>query len=631
MKETPIIIRDKIDIEKLGKLLTEIYYECLPIFNKDSQRAKKAILILFCLIKAEKDNKKLIHQIHAFFKKELQYSITCIDNSIIRTLKTLLSNMGNNDTMFYVLEAFEYVESYTGKKKEKGIYYTPSDVVDYIVSSTLDMYFEKANFDNVSASEKKELVENCKIVDLSCGTGIFLSYAINKLFEYYYKSGIEKEEAFFLIYVNNLYGIDISYSAVETTRFLLMLNNLRDISDVEKYYDVLTRNIQQTNALDLIDNNGVECINSIFSFRNKATKFSCIIGNPPYSKYDAGIRCGFVSSTGKSTDKLYLLLLEECMKITNETSVTGLILPLAISYNQSVAFKAVRALIEKDKAEWRIAFFDRSPDALFGDDVKTRNAILFRITSQSYFSLRTTTLNRWNSNNRKELFENINFSDMYKEPIRHGIKKLGNSLEKETVDALDKMSTPRIDVDSNQDFIYYYTTGYNWLSFFIDEPLRVNILNKKTSSTAQKYKVKENKFLEYALLCSTITYWLWMVGGDGFHVRASFINNLPYDLNKIDEKNKEELIERGMVLWKQVQKYKIVSVNASIKTINYSYICCFETIMKINSIIVKVFGLNESFEKYVNNWYLNYVSVERTNSKYQNVIDEIKERISDNE
>jgi type I restriction-modification system DNA methylase subunit len=51
------------------------------------------------------------------------------------------------------------------KKKQQGIYYTPTYVVDYIVSNTLGKV--------LSESGAKE-IENTRVLDMACGSGSFL-------------------------------------------------------------------------------------------------------------------------------------------------------------------------------------------------------------------------------------------------------------------------------------------------------------------------------------------------------------------------------------------------------------------------------------------------------------------------
>ena len=60
-------------------------------------------------------------------------------------------------------------------RKEQGIYYTPTKIVNYIVGNTLGDLLK----------DKKVDVEKVRILDPSCGSGSFLIKAFDFLNEYY--------------------------------------------------------------------------------------------------------------------------------------------------------------------------------------------------------------------------------------------------------------------------------------------------------------------------------------------------------------------------------------------------------------------------------------------------------------
>jgi type I restriction-modification system DNA methylase subunit len=60
-------------------------------------------------------------------------------------------------------------------RKEQGIYYTPTFIVDYIVRNTLGKLLE----------DKKVNPDNIRILDMACGSGSFLIKAFDILDEYH--------------------------------------------------------------------------------------------------------------------------------------------------------------------------------------------------------------------------------------------------------------------------------------------------------------------------------------------------------------------------------------------------------------------------------------------------------------
>ena len=105
------------------------------------------------------------------------------------------------------------------KRKKTGIYYTPVEIVEYIVDNTVG---------------KLDVLKNPhpKILDSSCGCGNFLVYAFDRLLEIFEEKSDElvekygdecfkKENLPRYILKNCIYGTDIDSDAVEITKMLL--------------------------------------------------------------------------------------------------------------------------------------------------------------------------------------------------------------------------------------------------------------------------------------------------------------------------------------------------------------------------------------------------------------------------
>ena len=69
---------------------------------------------------------------------------------------------------------------------------------------------------------------------------------------------------------------------------------------------------------------------------------------------------------------------------------SGMVVPLSLAYSSREQMVAIRRAIMGSGGRWRFAFFDREPHALFGEEVKVRNAIVFRYkeTNDTCCSLR---------------------------------------------------------------------------------------------------------------------------------------------------------------------------------------------------------------------------------------------------
>ena len=141
------------------------------------------------------------------------------------------------------------------KRKNKGIYYTPLFLVDYIVENTV--------------VEKLEKSDTCKILDPSCGSGIFLVESLRKL--------IEKQEkpdfnTMCEIVKNNIYGIDIDENAINISIFSIYITLLDYVDDIGefKFPDLKNKNFFVSDFFNTS------------SKINTLNDFDCIIGNPPW-------------------------------------------------------------------------------------------------------------------------------------------------------------------------------------------------------------------------------------------------------------------------------------------------------------------------------------------------------------
>jgi len=167
------------------------------------------------------------------------------------------------------------VEEKPEVRKAGGVYYTPSYIVDYIVERTVGKLLEEKHTPRKAAK--------LRILDPACGSGSFLISAYQYLLdwhrEWYVKNDPEKharskkpviyqhkESEWKLttaekkrILLNNIYGVDIDYQAVEVTKLSLLLKVLE--SETE---GTLTRQLRLLHERALPDlGHNIKCGNSL--------------------------------------------------------------------------------------------------------------------------------------------------------------------------------------------------------------------------------------------------------------------------------------------------------------------------------------------------------------------------------
>lgn len=213
-------------------------------------------------------------------------------------------------------------------RKSGGVYYTPTNVVNYIVDQTVGQLLKDAGTPKRAAS--------IRILDPACGSGSFLIAAYEKLLtwhrDWYLMDGAEKhargkEPKVFRgrgaewrltttekkrILVNSIFGVDIDPQAVDVTKLSLVLKVLEaETSETlqlslslfhQRALPDLSNNIKCGNSLvapdfyldsqlDMLDEQLAFRINAFDWYREfptivgDGTGFDAVIGNPPYLSY----------------------------------------------------------------------------------------------------------------------------------------------------------------------------------------------------------------------------------------------------------------------------------------------------------------------------------------------------------
>jgi hypothetical protein len=154
---------------------------------------------------------------------------------------------------------------------EKGVVYTPPFLVNFLVDETMPLSHSKLLVNN-----------NFRVLDPSCGSGIFLVTAYKRILQWWTINYYQKEKAFPLKYdpkifqallENNIYGVDISKKATLITIFSLTIAFLDKLDPIAFWenldFSKLQKNIQTKNFFE-------------WTMYNREA-FAAVIGNPPFN------------------------------------------------------------------------------------------------------------------------------------------------------------------------------------------------------------------------------------------------------------------------------------------------------------------------------------------------------------
>lgn len=166
-------------------------------------------------------------------------------------------------------------------QEEKGAYYTPTFLVEYILNDTVKEYF----------IENQEEI-NCKVLDPACGSGIFLVQTLRKIIEQYQKNNpdfnknqVKYKKSIKELLKQNIFGIDNDESAVSVAIFSLYLTLLDYLTPPEivdfKFPELLNTNLFKADFFDTKSE-----YNEIF----KQLHFNFILGNPPWGEVKDSVK-----------------------------------------------------------------------------------------------------------------------------------------------------------------------------------------------------------------------------------------------------------------------------------------------------------------------------------------------------
>jgi hypothetical protein len=299
------------------------------------------------------------------------------------------------------------VEDKPEVKKAGGIYYTPTDIVNYIVKHTVGKLLE---------GKTPKQVAKLRILDPACGSGSFLLGAYQHLLDWHrdwyvadgpenHKKGLYQASAGWglatsekkRILLNNIYGVDIDPQAVEVTKLSLLLKVLEGESQEtldrqlglfhERALPDLASNIRCGNSLigpDFFEHLQITLFeeeeryrinafewNKVFPHILKAGGFTAIIGNPPWGQKevdDALAVKRYLWEVFPSTRGIYDIFrpfVEQCIRLLSDGGLFGLVLPdivLLKDYSETRRYLLERLTLTRIDW-WGMAFVSAVIDA----------------------------------------------------------------------------------------------------------------------------------------------------------------------------------------------------------------------------------------------------------------------------
>lgn len=281
-------------------------------------------------------------------------------------------------------------EEFLGKteKKAKGIFYTRTFVVDFMLSHSIYPKIEQNNA--------------VTVLDPACGSGAFLVQVFKKILDTQKNKKLSIDEKASIL-KKQIFGVDIDARALQITAFSLYLTLLDGITEIEIQEQLAIRkpilppllgsNLLQKNTItDDIEFNFI--IERTGEYVNLST-FDCIVANPPWKELKKSdekdeyikksrevIRKSDIYKTVNKyqTSQAFLLKIDE---LTHENTDIAIIVNNSNSFNEGALYFR-KEILEKFRLDYFYELSDVAPILFKGTEHPSAVLILKKQISENH-------------------------------------------------------------------------------------------------------------------------------------------------------------------------------------------------------------------------------------------------------
>lgn len=427
-----------------------------------------------------------------------------------QVLDTQLKNVDLQETLARVNEK-------ESRRKSAGVFYTDSDVTDFMV---LNSFFHHINPSLVTVSPSSHIHQQFKglsnesvcsvlqssVFDPTCGAGAFLVSALAHKIELF-KAGICNDIPLLNV-VGTIIGNDIESTSTDITKlrlFFLVIDSFEEELDVASIAKVISKCFHN---VDMVDYKG--CV-----FGN----YDIIVGNPPYIEYGK-----YEGTIVNDYGNVYADVMKNVSTMLKSNGVLAFVVPL--SYISTARMGSIREYVHSQTGKQILLNFADRPDCLFSG-VHQKLTIVMAQKTKDLEGIYTSKYNHWYKTERETLFSNL--------PLEQ-IPVFDNRYWPKLGDATATAIYEKILSYKGED-ILSLNQGNNNGSLFIN--LRacfwMKVFSKDMKSNSYKeYRIDKTKLpFVYCLLNSSLFFLLWTIVSDGWHItnkELSFIkipNRIP--------------------------------------------------------------------------------------------------------
>lgn len=462
-------------------------------------------------------------------------------------------------------------------RKNKGVYYTPSDLVKFITINLAKLSCEKLQPNNLHTLDLTSIPYSqfCykkTVFDPTCGAGEFLLAGLDLKLDLLELNHENVTTGKIVKVVNTIFGNDINKESIIITKIRLLLSVLHRFG------------VKRIKGLATSLNTNFTNIDYIETPADVPGLFDIIIGNPPYvedSKSD--------SKPLKKYGNIYANVLENSSKQLKENGVFGYVIPL--SYISTLRMKKIRDVLNNELGEQFILSYSDRPDCLFTSVHQKLNVFFAKKSNKNVCY--TSNYQYWYKNERDNLFKNITvIKNDFITP--NFIPKIGNEEDAKIFKKVYSTTNIISDyLDQNENPIYLNMRATFWIKAFLE---------KKDSSEYKRLEFNENvRYLMACILNSSLFWWFWICISDCWHITNKELNSfrVPFEFEH------EKVKKLALKMEKRLEETKVY-VGTKQTEYEYKHKECIDVIHEIDDYIAELYKLTESENLYIKNFNLRY-------------------------
>lgn len=480
---------------------------------------------------------------------------------------------------------------FSGGRKRKGAYYTPSDVVNY---TTYNLFFNYLNESidvqvlpietivnrKYNLNKVLDLCVNKTFMDPTCGAGEFTLAVLKTKVEFLRLIG-EDTPKNILAAISTVYGNDIDENATLVSKLRIL------------FYIYQSKIVPLDTALYKVVNSNFSNYDFIFDKMPSNQTFDLILGNPPYVEYRT---LDHKPVTGYGN--VYADVMHNTNAHLNKDGAIAYIVP--ISFSSTLRMKKIRDE-ELDSFSKLIAihFADR-PDSLFSSVHQKVEIIIASGFKQPGNDVYTSNYIYWYKNERPHLFDNIS---IIKNDDYDGVSlaKYGDSIQKNIYKKVTDFSNRQLSdflIKNNKndyDGIYLSKRAAFYIKSFLNDPKSHEYDHYMVNQISPKALL--------AVLNSTLFWMYWVIVSDGWHLTNKELNN--FTLPLLDQNTDKQLSDLADQLMDRLEETKVY-VGTAQTDYEYKHKYALDILDKIDDILGQIYDLSPKEVAYVKSYERKY-------------------------